>query len=163
MFIFKTSEVPSGEPWKWLRQRPLFLLYWPGFRHKQEVAHRKEAIFFTAVAWTKTATSTYVLRCLMSATGYSVSNTTWKMTRQVCVLESCGHCLFLLPTKRPFPVAARDKPFCPFVFVLGGRSKHRVQHQDLWSVGDLGFRCQISGEVKLVCYYTGLHVCTLWP
>lgn len=78
MFIIKTSMVTSGEPWKWPKQRQLFLLYWPGFRHKQEVAHRKEAIFFTAVVWTKTATSTYILRCLMSATGYSVSNTTPK-------------------------------------------------------------------------------------
>lgn len=74
MFIIKTSVLTSGEPWKWLRQRPLFLLYWPGFRHKQEVAYRKEVIFFTAVAWTKTATSTCILRYLMSATGYSVSN-----------------------------------------------------------------------------------------
>lgn len=130
--IIRTG-VTSREGWRWMTVGEVattIRLYWPEFRHKQEIAYRKEVIFFTAVPWMRTATfSIYVWDLLkmseVCSDPFSITHNLKndkKTVRERLVFvfskENCGHCLFLSPLKRPFPALATDKPFCLFVLFL---------------------------------------------
>lgn len=154
-------------------------LSWPEFRHKQEIAYRKEVIFFLQLCpgrrqhCVRAAFSICTLLKMSDVCnepfGITHNLKTWQDVQSEAGVF--GHCLFLSPLKRPFPAPATDKPF---VFVPGWRSKHRVQTRGLWSVRVRGFIWHLHPTILITSASrsdksdwqgcTALHtVYTLWP
>lgn len=94
----------------------------------------------------------------MSAATHSPSNATRENDEAgFCVLENCDRSLFLSATKRPFPAAAADKPFCPFVVCSWRRIKVAAPASGLWApsggrILDGGSVLRLNGFVSTADY-----------
>lgn len=101
-------------------------LYWPGFRHKQDIAYRKELIFFTSGGVDEDSYIFYIrmrftqdVWCLQRAIQYHTQpekNDKPGRVRLVFVFWKLWSLSFPVTNKRPFPAPTRDKTFLSLCF-----------------------------------------------